>query len=212
MQYHNIILYGSLMSLDEIKKEFQSIISKSQNNNTNNASKFENILSRIKPVNVYNYRRIFNKVATRGVWETEEDKRNNRIAVLNIESKKDSYFNAIAIKLRKNEYEKLIKREIAYKIIKLNDVRDYNMNETIKEDCYAFISKNKDNKPNIIIKKNILPVPKYFNFVLKEVKKLNSKLGIKGMDDKYLETTYMYKKDKEPQLFILANLKDYEKK
>ena len=130
---YNQIVYGSLLHIDELKK---------QNINT----------TRVEFVKVKGFKRVFNQEPSwRKVTGIEK-------AVLNIESDEDAWFNAIVIKNLDEEYIKdLDHRERGYDRTTLKDgtVTLYNDGSILK-DCIVY--KGKKGKQN----DKILPNPEYF--------------------------------------------------
>jgi RNA recognition motif-containing protein len=136
----NLVVYGSLINKAELQKE--------------------NILFEdIEPIKVYGYIRIFNQEPSFRIVNSI-----NR-AVLNIEEKSDSWFNAIVIKNISQEYiNTLDVREKGYNRIFIEDgnVKNYSGEDIL--DCIVYQGKiNKNND-------EILPNFDYLNICLKGAK------------------------------------------
>ena len=99
------------MNAIEIMGELKSTIGKAYSHDVVFDWEYE-FRKRVIAVNVHNHRRIFNKVATRGRWETEDDIKNKRVGVLNIEHKLGYHFNGVAIRVTKEEFNMIIAREV----------------------------------------------------------------------------------------------------
>jgi len=130
---YNQIVYGSLLHVDELKK--QNIDS-----------------SRIELVKVKGFKRVFNQLPS---WRKVEGIKK---AVMNIEYDNDAWFNAIVIKnLSEADIKKLDHRERGYDRLALEDgsVTLYSDNSVVKN-CIVY--KGKKEKQSL----EILPNPDYF--------------------------------------------------
>ena len=172
--------------------------------------------ARVTPVWVVGYKRVFNKIATRRKWETEEDVKANKQAVLNVAASLRSKFNAVAIKLTDDEMDAIRKREKNYGVIALKHVYDYRSGQRLDEQCVCVksnilsvdvpVDKKERRKfyyerlrkyaygmdPTVLVKTNRMPIPRYIEVIDAGVRKLDSMLGTVGMYDNYLETTFVY--------------------
>lgn len=228
--------YGSLMNANEIMGELKSTVGKAYETGKESVVKdweFE-FKKRVQAVNVHHFKRIFNKIATRGRWETSEDKIEGRVGVLNIEPHIGSYFNGVAIKVTQKEYDAILERENGYGVVKLKHVTDYKTGKKIKGTCVAVMSeryksdvpKEKEElrkylavarrtyeigqNPDLLIRNDIMPIPHYITTIQEGVRQLDRLLNIKDMENTYNETTFMYYKDKYLNVsFGIINLKQY---
>jgi len=127
---YNLIVYGSLLHIEELKKQ--------------------NIdPSQVEFVKVKGFKRVFNQEPS---WRKVDGIHK---AVLNIEADKNAWFNAIAIKNLDEEYVKeLDHRERGYDKTMLKDssVTLYD-NDTVLKDCIVY--KGKEGKQNDKILPNI---------------------------------------------------------
>ena len=130
---YNQIVYGSLLHVDELKKQ--------------------NIdPSRVDMVKVKGYKRVFNQLPS---WRKVDG---NKKAVMNIVADKNSWFNALVIKgLDKKYIQELDHRERGYDRVALDDgsVTLYR-NGSVIENCIIY--KGKKGKQS----SDILPNPDYF--------------------------------------------------
>jgi hypothetical protein len=157
----NLVVYGSLINKAELVKE-------------------KILLENIEPIKVYGYLRIFNQEPSFRLLDSI-----NR-AVLNIEEKSDSWFNAIVIKNISQEYiETLDKREKGYNRIFIKDgnVKNYSGENIL--DCIVY--QGKINKKN----DEILPNFDYLNICLKGAKSLGN-----DFFNDFIKTTYKNSNDK----------------
>jgi cation transport regulator ChaC len=83
-----IIGYGSLMNKDEFSARDYKL------------------------VRVLGWRRVFNKVAARGVWREKID--GDKKATLNVVNCKESRFNAVVMKVDKRQFDEIVAREKGY--------------------------------------------------------------------------------------------------
>ncbi|MBR9702912.1 hypothetical protein GOV10_02665, partial [Candidatus Woesearchaeota archaeon] len=65
-----LVGYGSLMNAKETMEELRATLNKTGTPISNLNKEFK---ERVVPVYVLGFRRLFNKIATRGRWETPED-------------------------------------------------------------------------------------------------------------------------------------------
>ena len=161
----NLIVYGSLLNPKELEKHNIS-------------------LDRVKFVKVQGYKRVFNQEPS---WRKVSS---NKRAVLNIQSSKDSWFNAIAITdLEKEYFVELDEREKGYDRIHIpnGDVKTYSGD--VLQDCIVY--KGKPEKQN----NDIEPNSDYFKICLE---------GAKSHFDQfyydYISTTY---RNKEKKLMLI---------
>ncbi len=130
---YNLIVYGSLLHVDELKKQ--------------------NIdLSKVDLVKVKGFKRVFNQLPS---WRKVDG---NKKAVMNIEADKNSWFNAIVIKDLDEKYiQDLDYRERGYNRVALEDgsVTLYSDGSVLKN---SIVYKGKDDKQS----SEILPNPEYF--------------------------------------------------
>ena len=130
---YNQIVYGSLLHIDELKKQ--------------------NIdPSRVDLVKVKGFKRVFNQLPS---WRKVDG---NKKAVMNIEKDENSWFNALIIKDLDEEYlQELDHRERGYDRLALDEesVTLYSDNTIIKN-CIVY--KGKEDKQS----SEILPNPDYF--------------------------------------------------
>jgi len=210
---YSLIGYGSLMNADETMSELKSTLEKIGTPIKDINAEFNR---RVTPVWVAGFKRVFNKIATRKKWETNEDIKANRTAVLNVVASMDSKFNAVAIKLTDDEYKAIREREKNYGVIPLKYVYDYRTGQRLHETCICVKSSslqvdvpidkqerlnfyaNRIRKfaygldPDRLIKSNKAPIPRYIEVIDIGVKKLDSLLGTVGMYDNYLNSTFCY--------------------
>ena len=128
----NLILYGSLLNKDELKKQ--------------------NIdLESIKYVKVYGFKRVFNQLPS---WRKVDG---NKKAVMNVEYDESSWFNAILLENLSDEYIKdLDERERGYDRISIKDGDVITYDGIIIKNCIIY--KGKSGKQD----DTILPNPTYF--------------------------------------------------
>lgn len=210
---YSLVGYGSLMNADETMNELKSTLKKTGTTIKNIMAEFK---TRVTPVWVVGYKRIFNKVATRKKWETDEDIKANMVAVLNIAASRNHKFNAVAIKLTDDEYNSIREREKNYGVIELKHVYDYRSGQRLNETCicvksnplkvYVPIDKREKIKfyaerirkfaygmdSDRLIKSNKMPIPRYIEVIDIGVRKLDALLETKGMYDNFLNTTFCY--------------------
>ena len=213
----SLVGYGSLMNADETINELTSTLEKAGTPIKDINAEFQ---ARVTPVWVAGYKRVFNKVATRKKWETNEDIKANRVAVLNVAASINNKFNAVAIKLTDDEYRAIREREKNYGVIELKNVYDYRTGRRLSEMCICVKSNPLkvdvpvDRKERIIfyadrirrfaygmdpdrlIKFNKMPIPRYIEVIDIGVRKLDALLGTVGMYDNYLNTTFCYYTDR----------------
>jgi len=130
---YNLIVYGSLLHIDELKKQNVD-------------------LSQIDLVKVKGFKRVFNQLPS---WRKVEG---NKKSVLNIEADKNAWFNALVIKNLDQEYvDDLDHRERGYDRVSLEDgsVTLYS-DGSVLNDCIVY--KGKVDKQS----DEILPIPEYF--------------------------------------------------
>jgi hypothetical protein len=210
---YSLVGYGSLMNADQVISELKETLEKAGTAIQNIDKEFK---ERVIPVWVVGYKRVFNKIATRGVWETEEDIKANRTSVLNVVASLRDKFNALAIKLTDDEYKSILNREKNYGVVELKQVYDYQTGQRLEERCICVKSDSLrvdvpvDKKerlefyaqrirkysygldPDTLIKSNKMPIPRYIEVIDIGVRKLDALLGTVGMYDNYLNTTYCY--------------------
>ncbi|MBU0980525.1 MAG: hypothetical protein KJ709_06980, partial [Nanoarchaeota archaeon] len=210
---YTLVGYGTLMNGNETMNELKSTLQKAGTRIKDIEAEFR---ARVTPVWVLAFKRVFNKIATRRKWETEEDVAASRVAVLNISGSMNHKFNGVAIKLTENEYLAIREREKNYGIIGLKYVYDYRTGTRLKEKCICVKSNplksdvtvsRRDRlefyrqrllkysyglDPDRLLKTNKMPIPRYIETIDIGVKLLDGLLGTVGMYDNYLKTTYCY--------------------
>ncbi len=153
---YNLIVYGSLLHVDELKKQ--------------------NIdLSKVDLVKVKGFKRVFNQLPS---WRKVDG---NKKAVMNIETDKNSWFNAIVIKDLDEKYiQDLDHRERGYNRVALGDgsVTLYSDGSILKN---SIVYKGKDDKQS----SEILPNPEYF-----EICRSGAECHGGAFYSDYLKTTY----------------------
>jgi hypothetical protein len=216
-----LVGYGSFMRTRQVGIELKKALGELTDFNIR-----QKIKERAFPVTVYGWKRIFDKEAARGVWETEEDKLKKRVAALDIHPAPYHYFNGVAIRLTNKEFRAFIEREKYYGLIELRDVRHFVTGEHVRERCMCFkseifrIREQWDVGPfaNRLSRYDITPIPKYFATCVIGSKGLDSLLNAPGMFATFLKTTYLYYYDKkmvyhgEITVFELIQIRNKERK
>ena len=225
---YSLVGYGSLMNADETITELKDTLKKAGIRGIN--AEFR---SRVTPVWVVGYKRFFNKIAIGRKWETNEDVKANRQAVLNVAPSINNKFNGLAIKLTDDEYAAIRKREKGYGVISLKNVYDYRTGKRLSEICICVKSNplrvdipvdrkerikfyaNRIGRfahgidPDKLTAYNKMPIPRYVEAVDIGVRKLDALLGTHGMYDNYLNTTFCYYIDRTGGPDGTRKIKDY---
>jgi len=210
---YSLVGYGSLMSADQTMNELRSILDKTSTPVIDIDQEFN---QRVTPVWVVGYKRVFNMADPGPAWKPPPGVNKRVSGVLNVIPSIRDKFNGVAIKLTENEFKVIRTRERSYGIITLKHVYDYRTGRRMSESCICVKSNflkvdipipvDKKERlefyaqrikklgygqdPDRLIKKNLLPMPKYIEAVDMGVRKLDSLLGTVGMYDNYLNTTY----------------------
>ncbi len=181
----------------------------------------ETMRERLVPVLVFGWKRVFFRRATSPKWTLPRNIRRKALAAMDLEASHRHYFNAVAIKVSKQELEQLYKREIDYKLTKLKHVKSFITGKDMPN-CICFKSPivpqiekenasleddlRKDNSylgkakyegvqfhaSKFIKEGSITPPPKYFRVCVDGAKGLDSLLGTHGMYESFLNTTFLY--------------------
>jgi len=233
---HFFVGYGSFMNAAEIMGELKTTLKKAYVERSDDIViewEFE-FKRRVLAVSVHGFRRIFNKVATRGRWETEDDIKHRRVGVLNIEAAHGYFFNAVALRLTKEEFDSILQREKGYGQVRLKSVSDFKSGKRLRgtfvavsserykkaaleqfQDidqylAYARESYSFGRRPDALIRPDILPIPHYLNTIREGVKHLDRLLGTKNMEKTFLSTTYLQYWDRPLKRdFGIINLVQY---
>lgn len=129
---YNLIVYGSLLHVEELKKH-------------------QIDLKRVEKVKVKGFKRVFNQLPS---WRKVDG---NKKAVMNVEFDKNSWFNALVIKDLDEEYIKdLDHRERGYDRVSLKDGDVVSYDGEVIKNCIVYKGK-KDKQSS-----EILPNPDYF--------------------------------------------------
>lgn len=101
---------------------------------------------------VKNWKRIFNKVASRNKWKHYA--RGNEIAAANAIPSEGFYFNAVAFEVSEDEFSELKDREKDYHVETV-ETWDFESGKTFRQ-CFIFVS-NKEK-----IRDDIKPIKEYY--------------------------------------------------